>query len=65
VSAYMCGHHLHTGGHVTEVHTLAQRVEAIAERLAMFRSRSRRGTTLSPPLSSPATIAGLKMSSGN
>jgi tetratricopeptide (TPR) repeat protein len=33
VWAYMCGHHLHTGGHVTEVHTLAQRVEAIAERL--------------------------------
>jgi len=33
VSAYMCGHHLHTGGHVTEVRTFAQRVEAIAERL--------------------------------
>jgi class 3 adenylate cyclase/tetratricopeptide (TPR) repeat protein len=33
VSAYMSGHHLHTGGHVTEVRTLAQRVEAIAERL--------------------------------
>jgi class 3 adenylate cyclase/tetratricopeptide (TPR) repeat protein len=33
VSAYMCGHHLHTGGDVTEVRTLAQRVEAIAERL--------------------------------
>jgi len=29
----MSGHHLHTGGHVTEVRTLAQRVEAIAERL--------------------------------
>ena len=29
----MCGHHLHTGGHVTEVRTFAQRVEAIAERL--------------------------------
>jgi tetratricopeptide (TPR) repeat protein len=33
VSAYMCGHHVHTGGHVTEVRRLAQRVEAIAERL--------------------------------
>jgi tetratricopeptide (TPR) repeat protein len=33
VSAYMSGHHLHTGGHATEVRTLAQRVEAIAERL--------------------------------
>ncbi len=29
----MSGHHVHTGGHVTEVRTLAQRVEAIAERL--------------------------------
>jgi class 3 adenylate cyclase len=33
VSAYMSGHHLHTGGHVTEVRTYAQTVEAIAERL--------------------------------
>jgi len=33
VSAYMSGHHVHTGGHVTEVRTLAQRVETIAERL--------------------------------
>jgi tetratricopeptide (TPR) repeat protein len=33
VSAYISGHHLHTGGHVNEVRTLAQRVEAIAERL--------------------------------
>src|SRR5438445_10862529 len=33
VSAYMSGHHLHTGGHATEVRTLAQRVDAIAERL--------------------------------
>ncbi len=33
VSAYMTGHHIHTGGHVTEVHRLAQRVEAIAGRL--------------------------------
>ena len=33
VSAYMSGHHLHTGGHVTEVRTFAQTVEAIAERL--------------------------------
>jgi len=33
VSAYISGHHLHTGGHVTEVRTFAQRVEAIAERL--------------------------------
>ena len=29
----MSGHHVHTGGHVTEVRTFAQRVEAIAERL--------------------------------
>jgi hypothetical protein len=29
----MSGHHVHTGGHATEVRTLAQRVEAIAERL--------------------------------
>jgi class 3 adenylate cyclase/tetratricopeptide (TPR) repeat protein len=33
VSAYMSGHHLHTGGHVTQVHTCAQTVEAIAARL--------------------------------
>jgi class 3 adenylate cyclase/tetratricopeptide (TPR) repeat protein len=33
VSAYMSGHHVHTGGQVTEVRTLAQRVETIAERL--------------------------------
>jgi len=33
VSAYMSGHHVHTGDRVTEVRTLAQRVEAIAERL--------------------------------
>jgi class 3 adenylate cyclase/tetratricopeptide (TPR) repeat protein len=33
VSAYISGHHLHTGGHATEVRTLAQRVEAIAETL--------------------------------
>jgi tetratricopeptide (TPR) repeat protein len=33
VSAYMSGHHLHTGGHVTEVRTCAQAVEAIAGRL--------------------------------
>jgi tetratricopeptide (TPR) repeat protein len=34
VSAYMSGHHLHTGGHVTEVRTLAERVDAIAKRLS-------------------------------
>jgi tetratricopeptide (TPR) repeat protein len=33
VSAYMCGHHVHTGGRVTEMRTFAQRVEGIAERL--------------------------------
>ena len=33
VSAYMSGHHVHTGSHVTEVRTSAERVEAIAERL--------------------------------
>jgi class 3 adenylate cyclase/tetratricopeptide (TPR) repeat protein len=33
VSAYMSGHHVHTGGHVGEVWTFAQRVAAIAERL--------------------------------
>jgi tetratricopeptide (TPR) repeat protein len=33
VSAYMSGHQVHTGGQVTEVRTLAQTVEAIAERL--------------------------------
>jgi class 3 adenylate cyclase/tetratricopeptide (TPR) repeat protein len=33
VSAYMSGHHVHAGGHVAEVRTLAQRVEAIAETL--------------------------------
>jgi tetratricopeptide (TPR) repeat protein len=33
VSAYMSGHHLHTGGQVAEGRMLAQRVEAIAERL--------------------------------
>jgi class 3 adenylate cyclase/tetratricopeptide (TPR) repeat protein len=33
VSAYMSGHHVHTGGHVTEVRTLAHTVEAVAERL--------------------------------
>jgi class 3 adenylate cyclase/tetratricopeptide (TPR) repeat protein len=33
VSAYMCGHHVHSGSHVKEVQTLAKRVETIAERL--------------------------------
>jgi tetratricopeptide (TPR) repeat protein len=33
VSAYMSGHHVHTGGRATEVRTLAQRVEVIAGRL--------------------------------
>jgi class 3 adenylate cyclase/tetratricopeptide (TPR) repeat protein len=33
VSAYMSGHHVHTGGHVSDVRTLAHRVEAIAEQL--------------------------------
>jgi class 3 adenylate cyclase/tetratricopeptide (TPR) repeat protein len=33
VSAYMSGHHLHTGGRVTESHTFALTVENIAERL--------------------------------
>jgi tetratricopeptide (TPR) repeat protein len=33
VSAYMSGHHMHTGGHVTAVRTCAQTVEDIAERL--------------------------------
>jgi class 3 adenylate cyclase len=33
VSAYMSGHHLHTGSHVKEVRTFAHTVEAIAERL--------------------------------
>ena len=33
VSAYMSGHHLHTGGHVREVRAFAHTVEAIAERL--------------------------------
>jgi tetratricopeptide (TPR) repeat protein len=33
VSAYMCGHQMHTGGHVVEMRTLAHRVEAIADRL--------------------------------
>src|SRR5262245_51989780 len=29
----MSGHHAHTGGHASEIRTLAQRVENIAERL--------------------------------
>ena len=33
MSAYVSGHHVHTGGHVTEMRTFAQRVEAIAQRL--------------------------------
>jgi tetratricopeptide (TPR) repeat protein len=33
VSAYVSGHHVHTGGHATEVRTFAQTVDAIAERL--------------------------------
>jgi hypothetical protein len=33
VSAYLSGHHLHTGGQVTEGRTFAQRVEVMAERL--------------------------------
>ncbi len=33
VLGYMTGHHVHTGSHVTEVRTFAQRVEAIAVRL--------------------------------
>src|SRR5499425_346853 len=31
VSAYLSGHHLHTGGPATEMRTLAQRVEAIGD----------------------------------
>jgi tetratricopeptide (TPR) repeat protein len=34
VSVYMASHHLWTGGHVTDVRTFAQRVEAIGEALA-------------------------------
>jgi class 3 adenylate cyclase/tetratricopeptide (TPR) repeat protein len=33
VSAYMSGHHWHTGGHVSEIRKFALRVEEIAERL--------------------------------
>jgi class 3 adenylate cyclase/tetratricopeptide (TPR) repeat protein len=33
VSAYRSGHHVHTGGHVTDVSAFAQRVEAIGETL--------------------------------
>ena len=40
-SAYMSGHHLHTGGHVTEVRTLAQTARPSPRRSAMVRSRSR------------------------
>jgi tetratricopeptide (TPR) repeat protein len=32
-SAYICGHHVHTGGPVREVRTFAQTVAAVAERL--------------------------------
>ncbi len=34
VSAYMCSHHLQTGGHATDVRTFAQRVEAIGDTLS-------------------------------
>jgi len=34
VSAYMCSHHLATGGHATAVRTCARRVEAIGETLS-------------------------------
>jgi hypothetical protein len=33
VSAYLSGHHLVTGAHATDVHTFAQRVQAIADTL--------------------------------
>ena len=33
VSAYMSGHHVHTGGHVTEIRTFAQTVETLGARL--------------------------------
>ena len=33
VSAYMCSHHIQTGGHATDVRTFAQRVEASGETL--------------------------------
>jgi len=33
LSAYISGHHVNTGGHVTEMRGWAQTVEAIAERL--------------------------------
>jgi tetratricopeptide (TPR) repeat protein len=33
MSAYMSGHHVHTGGHVTDVRAFAQRVEAIGQTL--------------------------------
>jgi tetratricopeptide (TPR) repeat protein len=34
VSAYMCSHHIVTGGHMSEVRTFAQKVEAIGEALS-------------------------------
>jgi class 3 adenylate cyclase/tetratricopeptide (TPR) repeat protein len=37
VSAYMSGHHLHTGGHAAEVRTFAQRAKAIAGMLGDVR----------------------------
>lgn len=52
----MSGHHLHTGGHVTEVRTLAQRVEAVAERLDMLRS-TRPGRTTNRHLTTKLTRA--------
>jgi len=65
VSAYMGGHHLHTGAHVTEVRTFAQRVEAIAERLGdvPLRIAAQYYLTAVPNLS--GDYCGQKVSAGN
>ena len=66
VSAYMSGHHLHTGGHVTEVRTLCAngRGHRRASRRRAAPDRRAR-TTSPPPLTSRATIARRSMSAGD
>src|SRR2546425_10533287 len=65
VSAYGSGHHVHTGGHVTEMRTFVQRVRPSPSVSAMFRSRSQLSAPLPPPPTSQATIAARNMSAGN
>jgi predicted ATPase len=56
VSAFMSGHYVQTGGHATDVHAFAQRVQAIGETLGDTALRSPPCSTSSRLATSRATI---------